>query len=416
MTGVTIDHLVATTAFTGAIFLFISLFSQTLQTAILFQQNRHVAVMGSNLLDGILLNSGYPYHWGESDTTLSSFGLQQPAESGYALSSFALMRLLSSQSRVFYNSTGEWYSNVSWGVNGGYLLVPVSDSVDYETAAKLLGVNGSYGFHLTISPTLTIEINEIQLNPLQLEIEVEGPGLSLSGAAINYSLFWVYGKDPVDGTPLFNSTSGAAQTNYAGVVSLDFSTDPVVDGSKAYTILVYTQLGGLVGSGYKSREVVTSAGNIIPFVEDFGDGQFAQILLAHKWGKNDPDGSQGTLHFNATYFFLSDNNELIKVNIENSTGLVNYGSKNYHPLQIPTTNNGFLVVSYCKGNEYGMVIMPWGISPLGISVSFGGEAAGNAWVSTDLRQATVSKVAYQAQIACWSLEGYQIWGLNVKER
>ena len=404
MVGVTIDHLVATIAFTGAILLFIGLFTQTLQVAILYQQNRHVALKCSDLLDSVLLNPGHPYRWGESNTTLSLFGLQQPGESGYSLSSFALMRLLSSWDRVYYNRTGEWYSNVSWGQDGGYLLLPVSDSIDYDTAARLLGVNGTYGFHLTIQPTLDIRISEIQPNPLQLEVQVEGPGFPLSGAALDYSLFWVYGKDPVDETPVFNYTSGSAQTSVTGLALLNFSTNPFVDGSTAYTILVHAQLGGLIGAGYKSRDSRTSCGKIIPFIDDFENGE---VLIAHDWNKND---NQGALHYNATFFTLSEDFELNRVMIPNSTGVVNYGQgKPFYRTQIPTTNTGFLVVSYCKGNEYGMVIMPWGISPLGVSVFFGGEAAGNAWVATDLRQVIVSKVAYQAKLTCWSLEGYQVW-------
>ena len=409
MTGHTIDHLVATIAFIGAILVFTGLFTQSLQAAILYQQNRHVALKASDLLDSMLLSPGHPYNWGETNATLSCFGLQQPGVNGYRLSSFALMRLLSSSGNtVYYNRTGEWYSNISWGVGGGYLLLPVRESIDYATAARLLGVNGSYGFQLSVTPTLTISISEVQLkNPLKLEVKVEGPGFPLSEATLKYHLYWAYGKNPEDGSPLFDYTSGSAITNSTGSALLDFSASPSVDGSLAYTILVDAHLGGLSGVGYRSRETITSAGNIIPFVESFENGT---ILLAHKWGKNDPDGNQGALHFNATFFTLSDDFEPSKVSILNSTGVVNYGTeKSYYRIQIPTSSAGFLVVTYCKGNEYGMVIMPWGISTLGVSVLFGGNPAGNVWVATDLRQVTVSQVSYQAKIACWSLQGYQIW-------
>jgi len=410
MTGVTIDHLVATTAFIAAILVFTGLFTQTIQAAILYEENRHVALKASDLLDTILLSPGYPYHWGEGNTTLSCFGLQQPGAVGYTLSSFALMRLLSISGKPVEYPTGSgiWYSNVSWGFGGGYLLVPVSECVNYETASMLLGVNGSYGFQLSLTPTLTISISEVRLNPLQLKVKVEGPGFPLSEAALNYHLYWAYGKNPVDGTPLFNYTFGSAIANSTGLALFDFSANPRVDGSKAYTILVYANLGGLSGVGYKSRETITSAGNIIPFIESYEKGT---ILLAHKWGKNDPDGNQGALHFNATFFVLSDDFEPSKRSILNSTGLVNYGKggKPFHRIQIPTSSAGFLVVTYCKGNEFGMVIMPWGINVLGFSVLFGGNPAGNVWVATDLRQVTVDQVAYQAKIACWSLRGYQVW-------
>ena len=408
MTGVTIDHLVATTAFIAGVLLFTGLFTQTLQAAILYQQNRHVALKASDLLDTVLLSPGYPYNWGETNATLSCFGLQQPGAAGYTLDSFALMRLLSSSGdMVYYSRTGEWYSNISWGIGGGYLLIPIRESVDYATAARLLGVNGSYGFQLSVAQTLKVSISEVQLNPLKLEIKVEGPGSPLIGATLNYNLYWAYGKNPADDTPLFNYTSGSAATDSVGLALLDFSANPRIDASKAYTILVNAHLGGLSGFGYRTLETITSAGNIIPFVKSFEDGT---ILLAHKWGKNDPDGNQGALHFNATFFALSDDFEPSKIDIPNSTGLVNFGKGSpYATTQIPTSSAGFLVITYTKGNEYGMVIMPWGIGTLGIAVLFGDDPAGNAWVATDLRQVTVSQAAYQAKITCWSLEGYQVW-------
>jgi len=169
-------------------------------------------------------------------------------------------------------------------------------------------------------------------------------------------------------------------------------------------------LGGLHGIGYLSREIVTKAGNIIPFIESYENGT---ILLAHKWGKNDPGKEcQGALHFNATFYVLSDNFSPIKV--ENTTGLVNYGAgKPFQVVQIPSearNETGFLVVTYWTGNEYGMVVMPWGIGAIGVSVVFGDDPSGKEWVATDIRQVLVNNIAYQAKLALWSLEGYQVIG------
>jgi hypothetical protein len=267
-------------------------------------------------------------------------------------------------------------------------------------------VNGSYGFQLSITPTIRINITEIQLDPLQLKVEVGGVGFPLSEANINYLLYWV--QDVQDDEPIFNVTSGSNQTDSVGVAYLDFSANPYVNGSRAYTIIVYAQLSGLSGVGYRTRETRTKAGNIIPFIESYEDGK---ILLAHKWGKNDPGKEcQGALQFNASFFVLSDDFELTL--IQSWRGLVNYGAgKPYYRIQIPTSGMGFLVVTYWREEEqeYGMIIMPWGISILGFSVLFGGNPSGNVWVATDFRQVTVSQVAYQAKIACWSLRGYQVW-------
>ncbi|MGQ9743585.1 MAG: hypothetical protein ACUVQW_03110, partial [Candidatus Bathycorpusculaceae bacterium] len=95
MAGSTIDHLVSVTVFLGAILLFISLFNQTIQTAILYQRHRYLATKCSDLLDNMLLNPGVPENWGKSNVTPYGFGLQDPEFTQYKLSPFSLMRLQS---------------------------------------------------------------------------------------------------------------------------------------------------------------------------------------------------------------------------------------------------------------------------------------------------------------------------------
>jgi hypothetical protein len=103
--------------------------------------------------------------------------------------------------------------------------------------------------------------------------------------------------------------------------------------------------------------------------------------------------------------------------MENSTGKVGqivYGhgtEKTYQNLTIPTFNPGILVITYQSNNEYGVVLMPWGISAMAFPVTFGSVyPLDKEWVVTDMRQVTVNKVAYQAKLALWSLEGYQVIG------
>jgi hypothetical protein len=413
MTGVTIDHMVSLILLITVLVAATGMYNQMFYAAIDYQRHHQVAVKAVDLIDNICLNPGWPVYWGESNCTPVAFGIHQPKSTGYSLSPHSLIRLLSSAGgRVYYNRTGEWYSNVSWGLDGGYLLVPVTSCVEYETASKLLGVNGSYGFQLSVVQTLRISIKEIHLDPLGFEVEVIGPGLPLIEADLDYIIYWTLGEKDPDGCPLLNFTSGTARTNSAGVAYLNFSDNPRISVSSnrtAYTIMVSANLGGLHSVGYKSREIVTSAGNIIPFIENLGN---RTVLLAHKWGKNDPDGNQGALHFSATSFALSGSGEPIEVDMQNSTGLVNYGKggKPFHRVQIPTSDQGFLVVAYCKGNEFGMVIMPWGIHTLGTSVVFGGDPSIQDWVATDLRQARVGELSYQVKIAAWNLKGRQVWG------
>jgi hypothetical protein len=191
--GATIDHIAAIIIFLVAILLFVNLFSQNLQTAILYQQTGQSAMEASDLLDSISLSpgslgSGTPY-WGTNGTisNLAVFGLQDPTQQGYVIDPFSLMRLNASNtgtpSHPFFN--GVSYNNVTIAPSGGYLFVPISSVVSYTTAAKLLGVNGSYGFQLDVIPTLNISMSCMNPNPLQIRVTVTGSGLPLAGASLN---------------------------------------------------------------------------------------------------------------------------------------------------------------------------------------------------------------------------------------
>ena len=60
MVSATIDHMISITVFLAALLLFINMFSQTNQTAIIYQQHREIATKCSDLIDDILLNPGSP--------------------------------------------------------------------------------------------------------------------------------------------------------------------------------------------------------------------------------------------------------------------------------------------------------------------------------------------------------------------
>lgn len=410
MTGVTIDHMVSLVAFIAVLTVAIGGYSQIIGAAIVYQQSHQVAMKGAELANTLLLSEGYPLSWGQNNSTPSSFGLQAPEIGGYSLSPFSLQRLTSAtQAPVYYNKTGLWYSNNSLG-GGSYLLVPMTNAVNYAAAAKLLGVNGSYGFRLTITPTLNVSISEINVNPLRLRVDVRGLGLSVQGATLNYVLYHAVAQGGQNVS--LESFSGTSQTDSTGSVVLDFPS--VNGGENAYSTIVYARLSGLAGVGYHSHD--TSGNNkVIPFVEDYAN---RIILLAHSWDVQTFPLPVEALYYNATFFYLTQNFELREIQLINASGLIksdilNYGEgEPYKRVQIPTENVGILVVAYRWENNYGIAVMPWGISALGFSVTFGGNPSSADWVATELRQVTINKVSYQVKVAVWNTKGYQTWGYN----
>jgi len=404
MAGATIDHMISLTILIAALLVAMMTYNGLFATAVDYDRNRQVANKAVDLMNTICLSPGNPTDWGETSDTLLGFGLQDPEAGGYALSPYSIMRLLPSESEILnYTKTGTLlqFSNVSM-IQGGFLGVPIAECVNYTSVAELLGVNGSYGFRLNIVPTLSVSITEYMPNPLSLEVEVRGPGLALSNATLQYVLCSVYKPEDSD-FPSFESRSGIEKTGPAGSKVLEF--DPPLNGLEdTYSIIVYARLGGLVGVGYYSHGTIEND-RIIPFIENFEQGE---ILLVHNWDVHEFPGSPSALHFNTTFFGLTNNFELTQFDITGETsGLINSGvsEQAYARLQINPSENGILFVSYRTGNTFGIMMLPWGVSTLGVSASFGVDPTGYDFVATELRQVSIDDISYHVKVSTWSLSG-----------
>ena len=404
MVSTTIDHMVSVTVFLAATLLFIGLFTQTIQTAVIYQRHRATATKASDLLDNILLNPGIPVNWGQDDDLPTGFGLQDPEFTQYRISSFSLMRLTSSSgTSVFYPKTGETYSNITIG-DKNFLLVSNTSSLNYTTALDLLGIRNDYGFQLTFKPIVTVTITEDQAaSPLRLSVNAYGTGFPLANARVSYCMLSV---SLTGGHPSYSIDTGEATTNEDGSVTLEFAE--VTKSSSSYSFIAYVHVGGLVGVGYHER-VSEEEAYIIPLVDDVSEGR---ILIAHSFDIDYYDPPNSEVKYNATLVYLADDFTLREMPLENSYGHVNSGEGSpYEVVNVPTDNPGILIITYKKSSvEGGLVMMPWGVSSLAFPVVFGGDPASQEWVATDMRQVIVGGVAYQVTIALWSLEGYQVVG------
>jgi hypothetical protein len=289
---------------------------------------------------------------------------------------------------------------------GNFLFVPYTTAINYSTATKLLGINNTYGFQLTITPILTITITETQAaNPLVLSIDVKGTGFPLSNATICYCFLEVIEEGP-EISPSHTSVFGTTYTNDEGVATVSF---PGVVADDSYALIVYAHLSGLVGIGYHER-VTSDKRYVLPLVDSFED---RRIILAHSYDIHYYGLPESAVFYNASFVLLTEDFTLREMPLDNSTkvGKVNYGEgQPYKTLTIPTYNPGILIIAYESNGEYGVVLMPWGISSMAFPITFGESTAGREWVATDTRQVVVNGVAYQAKLAMWSLEGYQVIG------
>lgn len=402
MTGTTIDHLVAVTVFVAAMLLFITLFNQTIQTVIIYQHHRYLATKCSDTLDDILLNPGIPLYWGQTSTNPTGFGLQDPEFTQYRLSPFSLMRLNSSVGTpVFYSKTGLYYSNSTTGL-GQSLLVPYSQTIDSKTAATLMGINGSYGFSLTVTPIVNVSISEKQLNPLNVEIKFTGSGYPFADSNVTYCLIKNTGTSSQ--YPSYTIECNTTTTNSQGIASLNLGT---FDQTKeSYALIAYARISGLVGVGSYQHLRYTDS-YPVPLVSDFDSNT---ILIAHS-GDIVNGSSPSQIAYNATFVILTQDFTLREMPLDNATertGKVDSGTS--CTMTIPADNPGILVVSYMKADSSdssGIVLMPWGTSSIAFPTTFGDNSNYQNWVTNDIRLVTVGNVAYQVKLLLWSLEGYQ---------
>jgi hypothetical protein len=391
--------------------LFIGLYNQTIQTGVTYQHNRAIASKCSDLLDNMLLSPGIPPTWGQTDDAPEGFGLQAVEFTQYQLSPFSLMRLRSlTGTPVNYSMTGETYSNITIGF-GQSLLVPYSETLDYSTVSRLLGINESYGFSLTLTPIVNITITQTQPNPLNFSLNIRGPGFPLANARVDYCLITVDGRG-AGSFPAYGINYGTMTTDAAGLASLSF---PGFDGdSESYALVACAHLAGLVGIGY-CEHVLYNDSYVIPLV---GSTANKTAIIAHSWDVTNEGDPEAAIHYNATFLVLADDFRLREMPFVNATGsavgLLNSGQDPSHAfdtLTIGTSNPGILVITYSKSaNENGIVVMPWGLSSLAFPMTFGGDLSNKSWIATDIRQVTINGIAYQAKLSIWSLSGYQVNG------
>lgn len=407
MAGASIDHMISLTILIVALLVAMTTYNNMFATAVDYEQNRQIANKAVDLMNTICLSPGSPTTWGETSASLLGFGLQDPEIGGYALSPYSIMRLRasgssgSSQLLEYPPDSGIFYNNITANY-GDAILTPMGDCIEYATAAELLGINGTYGFSIDITPILDVDITKVLgFGHLALKVDVSGAGLPLSGATLNYHLLHV---DAGISTSTIIPYSGVTQTDSFGSMIIEF--EDIDDEYDAYQFMVYVRLNGLTGMGYYSQDDLGEYPQfIVPMINDYDEGI---VMIAHSWGVHEytttpvPDVS-----YNATFFVLTSDFQLQQVEIENSTGQLNYGSKDYETTQLPTSEVGILFISYRWANRLGSVSLPWGIGTLGVSASFDSGAApsGYDFVATELRQVTIDGISYHVKVSAWSLNG-----------
>ena len=260
-----------------------------------------------------------------------------------------------------------------------------------------------------MSPTITFTIEKASTGaPLKLLINAAGTGHTLANAPLSYSLILV--NQDANNYPSYSMINGVTATDPAGFAELNF---PGIDGeSQSYALIVYSYLNGLKGMGYYVHELPSLTKAVVPLIDSF---QNRTITITHGDSVGQPPQapSYSILSYNASFVLLTEEYTLRQVALDQSSaiGKIFYDTssgQNYSSVNLPN-NDGILIVTYkgTSSGQYGIVLMPWGLSSLGFPLTFGGNPIGQDWVTTDIRQVTVGGISYQAKLELWNLQGYQ---------
>jgi len=403
MAGAIIDHMISLTILLAALLLAMTSFNQIFSSAVAYETNTQVATKAVDIINTLCLSPGAPVDWGATNSSVLGFGLQDPVVGGYSLSPYSMMRLRIDSSGdhllEYPPDSGNFYNNITANY-GNSILTPLGDCVNYTEASRLLGINDKYGFSFDIKPIVNVSISKVPgFGHLVLKVDVIGSGYPLSGATLNYYLFQVAKEQS---TSTIIPYSGVNQTDSLGSVLLEF--EDIDDVDDAYQFLVYARLNGLTGVGcYSQDQIGDYPEYVVPLIKDYNTGT---IIIAHSWGVHEyTETPVPSVNYNATFYVLTPDFQLQQVVVDNSTGHLNYGSKDFETTQIPASEVGFLFVTYRWNNYLGSVSMPWGLGVLGSSTSFSenSDAGGNNFVATELRVVTIDGLSYNVKVSTWKL-------------
>ncbi len=412
MASATMDHMISLIVFIGALIIFIGLFSQSIQNANVYERHRALSTKTSDLLDTMLLNPGIPANWGQSNSDVTGFGVQDPEFTQYQMSPFSLMRLGASTGNILEcnkTSPNIYYNNESLGL-GSFLLTPTDQALNYSSALSMFGIKNTYGFQLTFTPDITVSIMENQASsPLNLSISVTGTGFPFAYATINYCLIQVKLPQSQAEYPAYTIQSGIVTTDQQGTVNVVFPS--ITDPNQVYAFVAYAHLNGVLGVGYHTR-TSSSDQYVVPLVQNMAS---QQIGLVHNFDLNGTGPEGSSLKYNATFVILKQDYTLSELSLGSPgnlslAGTITSGVGNPSPnVFLPSTTTGILIVTYqTSSTQGGIVMMPWGLSSLAFPLTFGGNPHGQAWVTNDLRQVTIGGVAYQVKLELWDQPGYQV--------
>ena len=395
MAADTIDYIVSFVLFLGIMTAMIVTTTNNLNNVYTYQKSQQISVVATNLMNGIVQNTGYPLDWGQSSVMPSSFGLKWPDGQSLMISPFAPLRLIQSSTSV--NFQGAAYSELS--LDNSSLFMKASDHLSYTNVSRLMNVNGQYGWRITYSPLLSVEVSP-QTYVSGADFKVNAKVMSkigpLSQANVNATLIYCSGGYPY---PQYTQLPTAtAISNSSGVATLEF---PNFTPTVSYIVLVRATFSGLSGSGLHVEPPVSTSQPLSVLVTNYEDGI---VTIAHtkdiqSYPFSDP------IYYNATFIQPIGVLNYQCVSLSAPVGVVSPGNPESLNLGESKNNPGIILLLYrTSQGVYGLTFVPWGITPLSLEVTFGDNPQSASTIIVKTATVNINRFSYRLKIELWNLE------------
>ena len=395
MGGQIIDTTVAFIAFILIFVVTLATFNSIVISGLNYVNLRQVTLVANDLIDNMLLTPGSPANWGQLNVQPSAFGLQNPGFKAYSLSPFDPLRMMQPNGTIIVN--GVSYS--TFILPGGQTMwQPTTSLVNYTTAQKLLGLSGTYGFKITLTPTLTVTITPTNQNPLTLNMTVSAPGGPVYNANIGFTLFYIPSNVNGNNPPPVYSFFAKFPTDTLGHATVLFPFDA---STTAYSGIATVAAGGILATQMIGNTDFSQV-KMFPVLQNIATG--AGLMIHQCTYQNNPPC--GIYNYNASLYIPAADGSLQQISLGGGTGSVTPGQPG--AFQFPLGQPGIVIIGFNGpglAKKAGFFVLPWGYNTLSLSLFFGGTPSTVRVVASVRRAALMGTIHYQAVLTLWKLSG-----------
>ena len=213
----------------------------------------------------------------------------------------------------------------------------------------------------------------------------------VANANLNATLYSIRKTTPYPSlsTPL----KAYATTNSSGKAECRFLNFNATDS--LYALFIRANLGGVTSLGYYTNTRLEMP--LLPVITNYSE---SQVSLIHRQNVTTSYLYGNTVYYNATYLIQVGNTDFRTIDIDNTEGAVHVNTPATLNLQVGLPGV-LLITTRTTNDDYGLILMPWGLNSLSLSLNYGEAPINLKTIVTRTQQASINGVSYLIELSCW---------------